>query len=323
MRAALVTAGERLELDCEIPWVDELLAEGAAGELRSDPDGRATVHIGVERESAPFGVGARRLLARGVWAGGGEIVVENVCTSGFDLLARRTDAGAELAYRWRPPTKNRAAALLLRSRFHLLARAVLMQYPALWWAGTRGRAPLHASACIAGSSVPLVTAQSGVGRSTLVLAQTASGGLATADNLGVGDGTVVWGLVEPVRATGGGGRRVAHGRQEQPLTGRVEAVEPDCVVVLERGGERTSLAPCSTEAAARALVSSTYMAGELRRYWGFAATLAAGTGVGPPHPPVTDVAETFAARLPRFVLSLGQDRRCDLSETLEAAEVAA
>jgi hypothetical protein len=323
MRATLVTAGERLELVCEIPWVGDLLAEGAAGALHADRDGRATVHVRVERRSAPFDVSARRLLARGVWARSGEVVVENVCTSGFDLLARRTDAGAELTYRWRPPTRERAASLLLRSRFHLLARAVLMQYPALWWAGTRGRAPLHASACVAASSVPLVTAQSGVGRSTLILAEAASGGLATADNLGVGDGSVVWGLVEPVRTAGGGGRRMSHGRQEQPLRGRVEALEPDCVIVLERGGGPTSLEPCSTEAAARALVSSTYMAGELRRYWGFAATLAAGTGAGPPHPPVTDVAETFAVRLPRFVLSLGKDRPSDLSQLLESAEVAA
>ena len=37
------------------------------------------------------------------------------------------------------------------------------------------------------------------------------------------------------------------------------------------------------------------MAGELRRYWSFAATLSAGTGVGNPHPPVMDVASAFAA----------------------------
>ena len=66
---------------------------------------------------------------------------------GFDLRLRCGPEGVELTYRWRPPARDRAAAWALRSRFHLLARAVLMQYPALWWAGTRGRAPLHASAC--------------------------------------------------------------------------------------------------------------------------------------------------------------------------------
>ena len=58
-----------------------------------------------------------------------------------------------------------------------------------------------------------MTAPSGVGRSTLLLASS-GGSRATADNLAVGDGTTVWGLVEPVRVEGGGGRRMPHGRHE-------------------------------------------------------------------------------------------------------------
>ena len=44
--------------------------------------------------------------------------------------------------------------------------------------------------------------------------------------------------------------------------------------------------PLSPDEAARALVAGTYMAGELRRFWPFAATLALATGIGPVHPDV-------------------------------------
>jgi hypothetical protein len=94
--------------------------------------------------------------------------------------------------------------------------------------------------------------------------------------------------------------------------------------VLERGdGSRAALTPCDAEAATRALVTATYMAGELRRYWQFAAMLTAGTGRGPAHPPVAEIASTFAARLPAFVMTLGHDRTMRLSELLETATVPA
>jgi hypothetical protein len=80
----------------------------------------------------------------------------------------------------------------------------------------------------------------------------------------------------------------------------VPELDPSCVVTLERGdhGGHPYLVPSSPEAAARALVTSTYMAGELRRYWAFAATIALGTGAGPAHPPVAAVAGALAAALP-------------------------
>ena len=324
MRGFLVTAGERVAFDCSLPWVMELIAEGAGGELRSSEAVGASLVIRVEADRHRFDTRGWELLARGAWRRHGEVVVENVCTSGFDLHLSHTPDYAELTYRWRPPARERAAARLLRSRFHLLARAVLMQYPALWWAGTRGRVPLHASGCFAGGSTPLVTAQSGIGRSSLLLTELASGGRATADNLSVGDGATVWGLVEPVRAEGGSGRRMPHGRSERPLEHRAESLVPDCVVVLTRGRlEQSSLASCSSEAAARSLVTSTYMAGELRRYWGFAATLTGGSGLGPAHPSVMEVASAFANRLPCFSLALGQPPGPRLSELLAAVEVAA
>jgi hypothetical protein len=109
----------------------------------------------------------------------------------------------------------------------------------------------------------------------------------------------VWGLVEPLRVEGGAGRRMSFGRSEAPLPGRVKALVPDRVIVVRRGGgESAELRTCPPDMAARALVAGTYMAGELRRYWGLAATLAAGTGLGPAHPPVEGVAHELCHRLP-------------------------
>ena len=324
MTDVLDTAGERLSVQSELPWVADLLAEGAAGELRAVERPDASVEVRVESSGDEFETGGWELLARGVWRRHGDVVVANACTSGFDLHLRLTRERAEFTYRWRPPVRDRAAARLLRSRFHLLARATLMQYPALWWAATRGRAPLHASGCAVGRVTPLVSAQSGIGRSTLVLAEAAAGGRATGDNLAVGDGTTIWGLVEPVRVEGGGGRRMPHGRHEGPMQNRVASLAPDTVVVLSRGeSDRPLLSTCSAEAAARSLVTSTYMAGELRRFWSFAATLSAGTGAGPSHPPVTEVAAAFTATLPCYSLALGRRGVARLADLLDTMEVAA
>jgi len=324
MYAFLDTAGERLEIDCSLPWVGELIAEGAAGELRDTRAPAASVKVRVEAGRHPFDTRGWEVLARGAWRRNDEVVVENACTAGFDLHVSCTLQRAEFTYRWHPPARDRTAARLLRSRFHLLARAILMQYPALWWAGTRGRAPLHASACIAGGSIPLLSAPSGVGRSTLVLAELDCGGRATGDNLSVGDGTTVWGLVEPLRLEGGSGRHMPHGRSEVPMPDRVHELVPDSLVVLRRGdADHPVLSPCSTEAAARSLVTSTYMAGELRRYWAFAATLSAGTGLSPSHPPIREIAWAFADALPRFLLALGPRQGARLSELMAGAEVAA
>jgi hypothetical protein len=322
MTAILRTAGTCLALDSAVSWVGDLIAEGAAAELEAVVDADdVAVSVHVETSSAAFAVRGWEYLTRGAWRRDGELVLENACTSGFDLHVSCTADGAVFTYRWRPPTRDRIASWLLRSRFRLLARAVLMQYPALWWAGTRGRVPLHATACETRQSVPLVTAAGGVGRSTLVLHELATGGRATADNLAVTDGTTVWGLVEPVRTEGGNGRRTTHGRRESIMTRRAFALEPDCVVVLRRApsGE-TSLSRCPEEAAVHSLVSSTYMAGELRRYWPFAATLSAATRLGPPHAPVADVAAVLASNLPCFELRLGSSPRTGLASLLVAAK---
>ena len=60
------------------------------------------------------------------------------------------------------------------------------------------------------------------------------------------------------------------------MRGRAEELVPDSLVVLERlPAAEPSIVACSPVTAGRALVTSTYMAGELRRYWAFAATLSA------------------------------------------------
>ncbi len=319
----LDTAGERVSFESAVPWVSELVAEGAAGELSTDPVAEASVRVRIEADRRAFAVAEWEPLTRGAWRRNGEVVVENACTAGFDLHARCSDESVELTYRWRPPRRDRVAARVLRSRFHLLARAVLSQYPALWWAGTRGRVPLHASACTVGGAVPLIGAAGGVGRSTLLLRELELGGSVTGDNLVVGDGTTVWGLVEPLRVEGGEGRRMPHGRQETTIARRAGCLVPDRLVVLRRLPEpRSTLRACSPAEAARSLAAATYMAGELRRYWSFAATLGAGTGAGPAHPQITAASSAFAERVPCFTLALGRDR-ASLSDLLTSLAEAA
>ena len=321
---SLETVGERVVVESSLAWVTELIAEAAGGELESRSHDAGTVHVNVESERAPFATEGWNVLARDARDKGGSVVIRNVCTTGFDLHATCTELGVDFTYRWRPAARERATGMLLRSRFHLLARAALIQYPALWWAGVEGRAPLHASACTVDGSTPLVTAPSGVGRSTFMLRVLAEGGSVTGDNLSVGDGTTVFGLAEPFRIEGAGGRRMPHGRQEMPVRQRAPALEPDAVIVLTRGGATaTAFSSLSPVAAARSMVTSTYAAGELRRFWAFAATLAAGTGVGPPHPPVMDVASAFSARLPCYALELGARPAPTLPELLREQETKA
>jgi hypothetical protein len=305
LQGALVTAGERLGIDCALPWVGELIEEAADGGLATGGPEEVTVRIRVEDTRDPFAIPGWRPLARGVLVHDRSLVLRNLLSTGFDLRLDVEDGTPLFTFRWRPAARERAVALALRSRFHLLARSALLRYPALWWAGTRGRAPLHASACTAGEGVALLAGPGGVGKSTLVSKELAAGGRATCDNLCVADGTSAWGVVEPLRVEGGGGRRMPHGRRETAMPGRVPVLAPDRVVVLERGSAASaSVRPCDQQAAVRSLVTGTYMAQELRRYWAFAATLAAGTGIGPPHPPVAEVAATFAGRLPATLITL-------------------
>ena len=75
--------------------------------------------------------------------------------------------------------------------------------------------------------------------------------------------------------------------------------------------------------AAREITASTYMAGELRRFWALAAVLALGTGIGPAHPPVAEVARAFTERLPCVEVELPSVRGVRAADLLEASEVRA
>ena len=175
MRASLVTAGERLGIESDLSWVDDLIEESAPGELRRGDAENPSIRVSVESDRRAFDVRGWAVLTRGAWHRAGQVVLRDPCTAGFDLLATIDDGCPSLTFRWRPPRRTRAAAWALRSRFHLLARAVLVQFPALWWAGTRGRAPLHASACTAGGATPLLAGPGGVGKSTLLKWELARG----------------------------------------------------------------------------------------------------------------------------------------------------
>lgn len=328
MRAQLRTAGERVELICAVPRIARVLAEGAAGQLvelgadgtASPGAGRPDVRVTVERGSAAFDLTGWRVLTRGAWHRPGQVIMRDACSSGLDLMVTAGDPTLEVAARWRPPVAGRLAAALLRARGRLLIRAVLLQYPALWRSQQRGRTPLHASACDIGPDGPtvLLAGPGGVGKSTLVYGELTRGAIATCDNLCVSDGRSAWGVVEPLRvpasrAGRGGragrarrGRRMPHGRREAPWPVRADSLLPDRLIVVVRDGCGTSTAtPCDPAEAARHLAAGTYMAGELRRYWAFAATLALGTGAGDCHPPVAETAAALSARLPCLKVVLG------------------
>jgi hypothetical protein len=320
----LETCGERLQISCAIPWVDELIEDATATDHHNRNSRAVTVSVHVESSKQPFHTSAWEPLTRGAWRLQREVVIEDACSSGFDLHLSGTPDHAEFTFRWRPPISGHAAARLLRSRFILLARSVLLQYPVLWRASLRGRAPLHASVCTAGDLQPLLAGPGGVGKSTLLTQELAAGGRAIGDNICVSDGTTAWGMVEPLRIEGGSGRSMPHGRAEQPMRGRVSALDPDLVVVLRRGlDDGAHVRTAHAASVARSLITGTYMAGELRRFWGFAATLTAGTELGPSHAPVEAIASYLASQLPSVEIVLPRHPGVRLAELLSEMEAIA
>jgi hypothetical protein len=327
MRAVIRTAGERTEVACAHRWLAGVLAEGAAGQLVSADDARPDVRVTVEDTTAAFDTAGWDVLTRDAWRRPGQLIVQNACSSGLDLLVSAAGPTLDIAARWRPPATIRAASAVLRARSRLLIRAVLLQYPAIWWSQQRGRAPLHASVCTvgpAGGRTVLIAGPGGVGKSTLVNAELAHGARSASDNLCVSDGHTAWGLLEPRRVPAGNrgsghGRRMPHGRREAPWPSRVDELVPDLLIVLRRGSAKVpSAAPCQPDEAARSLVAGTYMAGELRRYWAFAATLALGTGVGETHPAVERVASALSTSLPCLEVVLGERPGTALGSLLPA-----
>jgi hypothetical protein len=324
MNASLETGGERLQITCAIPWVGELIEEAAAGELQRDDHHPASVVVNVESSSQAFDTRSWEPLTRGAWKQQSEVVIEDACSSGFDVRLLGTRAVTEFTFRWRPRLSGRAASTLLRTRFILLARAVLLQYPALWRASLRGRAPLHASACTMGDQKVLLAGPGGVGKSTLIAQELAAGGSAISDNLCVSDGITAWGVVEPIRIEGGTGRSMPHGRVEALLPGRLDSLTPNLIAVIRRGqDDLAGIESCGMDSVARSLVTGTYMAGELRRFWAYAATLSAGTELGPSHAPVEAIAQQLAARMPAVEIVLPRRPGMRLADLLNRVEAIA
>src|ERR1700756_4883583 len=151
----VATSGEQLSIACGPAWVEDLVEEALAGATGSGA-ATPTVSVQVESSRSAFDVAGWEPLTRGAWARGGNVVIEDVCSSGFDLGLRGDIDRMEFVLRWRPRLRGKAAATLLRTRFILLARAVLLQYPVLWRATIRGRAPLHAVVCTSGRATPML-----------------------------------------------------------------------------------------------------------------------------------------------------------------------
>src|ERR1700722_17269853 len=299
---AVTTAGERVHVDCDIPWLSALLADAAAGELAETTAADETVRLQIQGDRQPFDRDGWALVGRGAWAAPPRALIEDACSSGFDLQVEPRGAVLHVAARYRPEPRTRAANILLGPRFRLLAAQTLLHYPALWWASVRGRVPLHVSVTAGPGGVTMIAGPGGVGKSTLLSAGLKRGETATADNLCACDAPRAYGVVEPLRLDGGRRRLRAaatHGRSEFGLPGRVPSREPDRLVVLRRAaGPKASARPMSSAQAARELVAGTYMAGELRRFWSFAGTLSLATDTGPAHPDVSGVAASLADRLP-------------------------
>jgi len=322
MRGRLHTAGEIVDIDCRLDWVWSLLVEAAAGGMVAIPDGGPppTMQLVIEAGRRPFGPRDAVVVTRGARLGADAVIFDDACASGFSLRIQPAADRLVVTARYRPDTKARAAAAVLRSRFNLIARAVLVQYPALWWAGVRGRAPLHVSALTTAAGVALLAGPGGVGKSTLVAGEIARGSVATCDNLAVSDGVDVFGVVEPLRSASrtagrsggaGKGRRVAYGRREAAWSAkRAISLRPERVAVVQlRDVPVAFCEPIHHDMACRSLVTGTLMAGELRRYWAFGATLAAGTGLGPAQPAVEDIARRLTASLPCHLLTLARTAR--------------
>jgi hypothetical protein len=268
----------------------------------------ADVRVVVERRRHRHRTTHMVPLTRGVWSAADTMVIHSVGGSGFSELWRCREGRLEVHARWAPSVLE-AGANVLRSRRDALRAQVLLHYPALWWAVTRGLAPLHVSVLEIQGVVVVLAGPGGVGKSTLVAQALARGARVVCDNVAACDGIVAHGLREPLRlavADGGPatGARTTHGRRELTWAGRAPMLRPDLVLVVRRGNG-PCVRPIDSHQAQRALVAGTFAAGELRRFWGLAALLSLATGRGPVQPPVDDVARRLTTRLPCFELELG------------------
>lgn len=294
MGIAFRSVGLVVRFDSSSSRWSALVRESCAGQEADT--GTTDVHVTVCERGRPD-LQPLRPLTRGAWLSGPTVFLADACGSGLDLAVAATGDVLDVTAWPSPSWRHRGLGVLAPDRRVLLHRAALLQYPALWWAGVRGLVPMHVSAArVAGQGIVLA-GPGGVGKSTLLSTLDGTGDLPVSDNLCAVDDGVVHGLLEPARGASGRGRRMPHGRRESRWPSRLESLETQHLVVLRRGTERrATVQPISPDTAARELTGGTYAAGELRRYWAFAATLALGTGLGPAHPPVEQAALELAHR---------------------------
>lgn len=321
MKVRMRSAGLVVEVDAHGPWAD-LAREACAGQELTAVSGVASADVRVRiarDDSTPVGPrAALRPLTRGAWSDGSTVVMADACSSGLDLVLSPQGDHLQVLATPRPTWRHRVLGLAAPDRRVLLNRAALLQYPALWWAGVRGHVPLHTSAATVRDCALVFAGPGGVGKSTLLATVDAAGGVPVSDNLCVTDGRTVHGVLEPARRDDGTGRRMPHGRREGTWSRLGESLEPTAIIVLRRGQQADAVIHgISPAAAARELVGGTYAAGELRRYWAFAATAALGTGLGPVHPPVAAVCEELAARTSAFELHLPDTPSLGLSQVVD------
>src|SRR5579875_3082005 len=314
------TAGEIVAVECASSRLLARLRAATGGELAGAGAGAAaagaapTVLLRVLDGRPPLARAGWAPVARGVWARPGRVLLADACGSGFDIVASAGAEVLEITAWYRPLPRVRAANIALAARFRQLAAQTLVHYPALWRAALRGRVPLHVSVTAGAQGVMMIAGPGGVGKSTLVAAALAAGDTVTADNVCACDGRRAYGLAEPLRLDD-------RAMSIAGLPGRADCLEPDRIVVLRRG-DAPALAPLPPATAARELIAGTYMAGELRRFWQFAAALAEAGGEGPAHPDVAGVAAALSARLPCLALTLGQRGTAPARELLAMAGAA-
>jgi hypothetical protein len=319
MRVVTETAGETVRLDVPGAWAQRALRDIPTGPVTQTRN--PTVVVSTVRGRVPSSSQGRP-LGRGISVDRGVVQLRSACASGVDLSVRASDDTVLVAADWQPSLQEAVLHGVLRHRARLLAADVVLHYPAMWRAGWRGRAPLHAAALVVRGRGVLVVGPSGVGKTTLARAEVAAGAALVSDNLVVCDGETVWGVLEPIRAEGGEGPRTTHGRRLVSMGGRrTRHTSVDLVLVLRRDGARTSRRVLTPPEAAREIVASTYGAGELRRYWGYTAALAAGTGRGPAHPPVGHVADRICAGATCVELHLGDRPAARIGDVIDTLEV--
>lgn len=293
-------------------WLS-VVREACAGQEQSGR-GAVDVHVTV-REGGRPDLGPLQPLTRGAWTAGSRVILDDACGSGLDLAVDAAGDALDVTAWPHPSWRHRGLGVVAPDRQVLLHRAALLQYPALWWAGVRGLVPMHASAARVSGQRIVLAGPGGVGKSTLLSKLDGMVDVPASDNLCAVEGSTVHGLLEPARGAAGPGRRMPHGRRESPWPSRLESLETQHLLVLRRGtGNRATVREIDAEAAARELTAGTYAAGELRRYWAFAATLALGTGLGPAHPPVEQAAIDLARRVRCSVVVLPATPSVTLSQ---------